>query len=608
MSEPIDAAVSYARADQARVETIIAGLKAGGLTVWFDKDIPGGALWEEIIARNYRASGALLFFVSKASLASQRCSEEVSTARTLGKPIIPVLLEKLKLPDDLPDRFVLTLQARNTVDAFGRDVKAIDQSILGALAAFGIKPGEDRPKPPVAAAKPKRASDKPGARLMAFGGAAFAVLLVLGGIFVFAPDPNAPARPAPVPAADPTQPAASAGAPGATPAKPPANPSETIVTLTRTTLAEGEPIAVSVTGLTGQNDEIAVAEAGAAPGTVVSRKALTGTEAALALQPVMRAGSYEVRVYLGSAPGVVRAAAPFTVTPAQPVTLTLEKDAYAEGEPIRVGVAGLPGNERDWIALAAEGAADNVYISYVYTKGEKIADVALKPLMRAGRYEVRAYFDDTTGDKTVRARLPFEVTAYPEPELALDRETYAEGEPITATVRGLPGNEDDWIAVARQGSPESAYLTYERSGGQRDVTVKLKPVMTAGSYEVRVYFKESSGDKTVRSRVRFDVVAATPPVLTPRAAAFTLGEPVLVGFSGMPGNRQDWISIAEMGSPDDAYLYYAYTGGDRDGEVTLHGPMAPGRYEIRAYFDDSSGDKIVRARTEITVEAAEHSD
>ncbi len=91
----VDAAVSYSRADQARVEPLIAGLKARGLVVWFDKDIPGGALWEEIIARKYRASGALLFFVSRDSLASQRCSEEVSTARTLGKPIIT-----LELPQD----------------------------------------------------------------------------------------------------------------------------------------------------------------------------------------------------------------------------------------------------------------------------------------------------------------------------------------------------------------------------------------------------------------------------------------------------------------------------------------------------------------------------
>ncbi|MVZ05413.1 toll/interleukin-1 receptor domain-containing protein, partial [Escherichia coli] len=78
----VDAAVSYSRLDEARVEPLLAGLRARGLLVWFDKDIPGGALWEEIIARKYRASGALLFFVSKASLASQRCSEEVSTART----------------------------------------------------------------------------------------------------------------------------------------------------------------------------------------------------------------------------------------------------------------------------------------------------------------------------------------------------------------------------------------------------------------------------------------------------------------------------------------------------------------------------------------------
>ena len=133
----VDAAVSYSRADQARVEPLIAGLKARGLVVWFDKDIPGGALWEEIIARKYRASGALLFFVSRDSLASQRCSEEVSTARTLGKPIIPILLDPLKLPDDLPDRFVLLPGVIDSLTNFVEHPEVVANRICEAVDAVG---------------------------------------------------------------------------------------------------------------------------------------------------------------------------------------------------------------------------------------------------------------------------------------------------------------------------------------------------------------------------------------------------------------------------------------------------------------------------------------
>ncbi len=150
-------AISYSRRDESRVVPILDGLRAKGLAVWFDKDIPGGTLWEEIIARKYRAASGLAFFLSRASLESQRCFEEVSTARTLGKPIFPVLLERMKLPDELPDRFVLTLQARNVIDVIDDDAEAAVAKLLRAFDAHGVKPGDAPVAPPVPTPIPKPA-------------------------------------------------------------------------------------------------------------------------------------------------------------------------------------------------------------------------------------------------------------------------------------------------------------------------------------------------------------------------------------------------------------------------------------------------------------------
>lgn len=137
-SDEIDIAASYSRRDSARVVPILDGLKARGVRVWFDKNIPGGALWEETITRNMRRAKAVVFFVSKESLASDRCFDEVSAARTLKRQIIPVLVEPVSMPDDLPDRLVLTLQTRNTVDAWpGAEGDPVEH-ILRALASFGI--------------------------------------------------------------------------------------------------------------------------------------------------------------------------------------------------------------------------------------------------------------------------------------------------------------------------------------------------------------------------------------------------------------------------------------------------------------------------------------
>ncbi len=139
--DDLDIAASYSRRDSAVVVPLLDALKARGVRVWFDKNIPGGALWEETITRNLRRAKAVIFFVSRQSLESDRCFDEVSAARTLRKPIVPVLVERLSMPDDLPDRLILTLQTRNTIDAFpGAEGDPVEQ-LIQALGAFGVKPG-----------------------------------------------------------------------------------------------------------------------------------------------------------------------------------------------------------------------------------------------------------------------------------------------------------------------------------------------------------------------------------------------------------------------------------------------------------------------------------
>ncbi len=183
--DEIDICASYSRRDTARVVPILDALKSRGVKVWFDKNIPGGALWEETITRHMRKAKAVVFFASRESLASDRCFDEVSAARTLKRPIIPVLVDQLRMPDDLPDRLVLTLQTRNTVDAFpGADGDPVD-AIMHALASFGVR-GEPKiagaPTPP----PPRPAVAAPPARkrrpLLLVGIAAGVVLAAAVGV------------------------------------------------------------------------------------------------------------------------------------------------------------------------------------------------------------------------------------------------------------------------------------------------------------------------------------------------------------------------------------------------------------------------------------------
>lgn len=183
-ADEIDIAASYSRRDTARVVPILDGLKARGVKVWFDKNIPGGALWEETITRNMRRAKAVVFFVSKESLASDRCFDEVSAARTLKRQIIPVLVEPVHMPDDLPDRLVLTLQTRNTVDAWpGAEGDPVDH-IMKALANFGVSgdPKLETLREPPAPVAPPPITPRRRNRALLFGALAGVALAVTAGV------------------------------------------------------------------------------------------------------------------------------------------------------------------------------------------------------------------------------------------------------------------------------------------------------------------------------------------------------------------------------------------------------------------------------------------
>jgi hypothetical protein len=135
----------------------------------------------------------------------------------------------------------------------------------------------------------------------------------------------------------------------------------------------------------------------------------------------------------------------------------VDGDVYAPGAPIEIAFSGMPGNARDWISIAPAGAADTAFASYAYTNGEASGTVELRAPETPGLYELRAYFDDSAGDKTVRGRESFEVAApgaEADPEPAPEPETDPEVEPEPAAVEPDPMSEPDPAAEPPVAEPE----------------------------------------------------------------------------------------------------------------------------------------------------------
>jgi hypothetical protein len=92
--------VSYTRSDDAVVRVLKNDLERVGRSVWLDTEISGGEQWWQEIIQQIRGAEVFLFALSKDSWGSQPCLLELSYAKQLGVPIVPVQVgpvESLKI-------------------------------------------------------------------------------------------------------------------------------------------------------------------------------------------------------------------------------------------------------------------------------------------------------------------------------------------------------------------------------------------------------------------------------------------------------------------------------------------------------------------------------
>jgi hypothetical protein len=94
--------ISYAHADRPRVEESAALLRAGGVTIFIDVvDIDYGERWMDVLKRALDKCERVMVFWSVAAKASDWVEKEWRYALTLGKKIVPTLLDQTPLPEEL---------------------------------------------------------------------------------------------------------------------------------------------------------------------------------------------------------------------------------------------------------------------------------------------------------------------------------------------------------------------------------------------------------------------------------------------------------------------------------------------------------------------------
>ncbi|WP_260483704.1 FlgO family outer membrane protein [Sphingomicrobium flavum] len=119
-----DIFLSYARADQPRVEKLAAALEEAGYTLWWDKHLRGGHQFSEDIEAAIAEAKAVLVVWSKDAVKSEWVRDEAAYGRDHNK-LVPV-----RIDDTLPP---MGYRQRHAIDLNGDDAMAALTEALDAL-------------------------------------------------------------------------------------------------------------------------------------------------------------------------------------------------------------------------------------------------------------------------------------------------------------------------------------------------------------------------------------------------------------------------------------------------------------------------------------------
>lgn len=362
----------------------------------------------------------------------------------------------------------------------------------------------------------------------------------------------------------------------------------TTVSTDKASYTPSESVLVTFSGMAGyQYDWLSIAPPGSDSHAYVrwasTRGQLSGT---IPMSLAGLNGTFVVRAHFNNAYAIEAESAPFTVAAAG-TTISVDKGAYASDETVSISYANMQGTYFDWIAIAPQGAPDDEFSWWTYTKGVFSDTVEVNTLPQ-GTFVARAYFNN---DFVRRAEsAPFTVAGPVNLPVTLvaDKPTFSGLEPVIVHYTGMAGTPTDWIGGFHPVSDNRFFRAWSYTKGT-PTGVGVIWGLSAGSWELRAFFNDEFVLKG-----RTGPITITTAIETDKAT-YAMGETIAVRAGGMLGALRDWVSVSAPGAPDGSFRRWRYTGGWPLGTYFFDAnDVGPGTYVARAHYDDES---IVRAES-----------
>jgi hypothetical protein len=265
-------------------------------------------------------------------------------------------------------------------------------------------------------------------------------------------------------------------------------------------------------------------------------------------------------------------------------SITTDKENYTINEQINITYVGMAGMQTDWFAIYIYGSStagtniiDGGY--WEYTNGNINGNHTFNNLPE-GRYELRAFFNNSSNIETVHA-----FTVGTPPSLATNKNTYLPNESIVINFDDMLGDSEDWIAIYPVGSSNAwgNVIRWDYLGENISGSITLSP-LPVGNYEIRGFFQNSFID------------VATYPIVVQPALSLSLNQEnhnstdeIVINFTNMQGDVHDWIGIYPVGISSEPFsnvLRWEYTNGLNNGTISFNA-LPAGEYEVRGFFQNS---------------------
>lgn len=202
---------------------------------------------------------------------------------------------------------------------------------------------------------------------------------------------------------------------------------------------------------------------------------------------------------------------------------------------------------------------------------------------------VNAAVQATQAGPAVEAPTPAPLATPSSPLATIDAPEMAEAGTVIEITWTGPNNTSDYITIVKPEAKDADYGVYSRTSS--GTTLKLQAPDALGSHEIRYVQNE---DKKVLARQTIELTPVEATVSGPdRIGA---GGTIEVQWTG-PNSPSDYITVVEVGAPDDEYNDYARTNSGSPLRFLV--PDGLGNYEIRYILNIS---KRVLASQPLTIE------